>query len=202
MDIGKVLIFPASNRPHHRSSMAINSSRAGVRQVLGDGFTLKERWQPYIKLHGSYNWRTNADILLITGGAKSAEIAKVPLLTWYHQQFRTMITQPNAKLMIIGYGFGDDHINKHLEAATRSGAKFFIVDLKGIDIIDKRGPRYRLTQPPDELFNCLRDSMVGASRRPFRETLSRDPVELKKFVDFLELKIKWLYDAEAPPDSS
>jgi hypothetical protein len=96
--------------------------------------------------------------------------------------------------MIIGYSFGDEHINEHLVAAARAGTKIFIVDPLGTDVIDKRNKSAQMFQPPTELFSALRDSIVGASRRPLRNTLHRDPVELKKLVDFFCLKIKWVYD--------
>jgi hypothetical protein len=120
-------------------------TKAAIRHVLHEGYVLKEGWQPYIKLHGSYNWRTETGHLLIIGGAKSIDIAKVPLLTWYHEQFRKLITMPDVRLMIVGYSFRDKHINEHLEAAARVGAKLFIVDPEGSDVIDKRDKRAQIT---------------------------------------------------------
>jgi len=169
-------------------------TKATVRYVLSEGFTLRDGWQPYIKLHGSYNWRSEGGHLLIVGGTTSIDIARIPLLTWYHAQFRSMITKPNTRLMIIGYGFGDEHINECLQSAARASTKLFIVDVLGADVLDRRPAHIRQTQGPTPLLSALRDSIVGASRRPLRDTLDHDPVELKKLVDFMQLKIKWVYD--------
>ena len=170
-------------------------TKAAMRHPLPGGFSNTEGMQPYFKLHGSSNWTYGLGNLLIVGGAKAADIENVPLLSWYHQEFSRLITQPNCRLLIVGYSFNDDHINKHLYAAAAAGTKMFIVDPLGIDVIDKRDARAQITQPYEELFEKLRDSIVGASRRPLRATLHNDRVELKKFVDFLGLKIKWTYDS-------
>jgi hypothetical protein len=169
--------------------------KAAIRHPLSEGFTITEGLQPYIKLHGSSNWTYGLGQLLIVGGAKEIEIEQVPLLRWYRQEFRKSITRPNCKLMIIGYSFNDQHINKHLCEATAAGTKLFVVDPEGIDVIDKRDKRAQITQPPEELFEKLRDSIVGASRRPLRSTLHSDIVELTKFADFLGLKTKTPYYA-------
>jgi hypothetical protein len=43
--------------------------------------------------------------------------------------------------MIIGYGFGDRHINSILLKAAEVKAKFFIVDVAGIEVMNKHnGP--------------------------------------------------------------
>ena len=94
--------------------------------------------QPYLKLHGSHDWTTNSGYLLITGGNKETDIGEVPLLTSYLTHFRTSMCNEHARLMIIGYGFGDRHINSALMDASRAGAKFFIVDPAGINVLDKR----------------------------------------------------------------
>jgi hypothetical protein len=168
--------------------------KAATRQPLSEGFAFTAGLQPYVKLHGSSNWTHGLGHLLIVGGAKELDIERAPLLRWYHQEFRSAVTTPNCKLMIIGYSFNDQHINKHLYAAAAAGTKMFVVDPLGIDVLDKRDRRAQITQPPEELFERLRDSVVGASRRPLRSTLHNDVVELRKVVDFLDLKSKSVYD--------
>jgi hypothetical protein len=94
--------------------------------------------------------------------------------------------------MIIGYSFNDDHINEHLTAGARAGAKLFIVDPFGLDVIDKRDPRVRAHYPPLPLFQNLRDNCIGASRRRLRTTLHSDRVECKKLAEFLEADLDWI----------
>jgi SIR2-like domain len=120
------------------NGMPVNASTLFVAKQTG--FQLQRGgYQPYIKLHGSSNWMASrtAGLLLITGGLKETDINDSPLLAWYSGLFRQAITDPSAKIMIVGYGFGDEHINKMLVEAARAGAKFFIVDLIGADILHR-----------------------------------------------------------------
>jgi hypothetical protein len=82
--------------------------------------------QPYIKLHGSIDIQDGRNMMLILGGDKEADIAKHPLLEAYHEQFRSRLNTPGARLMIIGYSFADRHINRIiLELSRRAGSKSF-----------------------------------------------------------------------------
>ena len=75
--------------------------------------------QPYFKLHGSSNWRSADDqSLLIVGGQKPAQIATNPVLMRYARAFDEYLSQPNTRLMIIGYGFADVHINEIIATAV------------------------------------------------------------------------------------
>jgi hypothetical protein len=68
--------------------------------------------QPLYKLHGSSNWQTEAgEQLLIMGNAKTGAIDRFPVLRRYHDEFAARVGEGNAKLMVIGYSFQDDHIN-------------------------------------------------------------------------------------------
>ncbi|HMK69554.1 MAG TPA: SIR2 family protein [Xanthobacteraceae bacterium] len=69
------------------------------------------RLQPYIKLHGSIDIKqSEREMMLIIGGNKTTSIAQQPLLQWYHSQFARSLRAKGARLMIIGYSFGDAHI--------------------------------------------------------------------------------------------
>jgi hypothetical protein len=87
----------------------------------------------------------------------------------------------DVHLMIIGYSFQDLHINSIIHASAGSGAMIFIVDPKGVDILDS-------APSPDGLKEgmklALQGSIVGASRRSLADTLSRDTVERTKFTKF------------------
>ena len=96
-------------------------------------FSLIPHLQPYFKLHGSIDWTTKDEMLLILGGSKEGSIKRHPILAWYHSEFLARITQPNARIMIIGYGFRDDHINRALIQAAHAGAQFFLMDTNGTD---------------------------------------------------------------------
>jgi hypothetical protein len=143
-------------------------------------FKVSDRHQPYFKLHGSSNWRTNEGAsLLIMGGNKSAGIAGSDLLKWYEQQFQDALHEPDARLMVIGYGFGDTHINQHIRAGAAAGMKLFIIDPNGVDVTNS--PR---TQNIYNFGMSLQNSIIGASRRDFRTTLLSDTVERAKVMHF------------------
>lgn len=70
----------------------------------------------YMKLHGSAYWkssisRAHGEDVMVIGNAKSKLIAKEPLLKWYFEVFKKVISQAE-NLLVIGYGFRDQHINE------------------------------------------------------------------------------------------
>jgi hypothetical protein len=66
----------------------------------------------YIKLHGSFNWKDSGDNeLMVIGTSKLEDIDKEPILKWYLDIFKDVLSMPNRRLLIIGYGFRDKHIN-------------------------------------------------------------------------------------------
>jgi hypothetical protein len=108
------------------------------------------------------------------GGNKASDIDTVPLLTWYRDEFKRLTCQPSTRLMIVGYGFQDAHINAVIHTASGAGASIFIVDPRGVDILDG-------APSPDGLKDgmklALQNSIIGASRRSLAQTLSGDTVE-------------------------
>ncbi len=81
--------------------------------------------------------------------------------------------------MIIGYSFGDTHINQMIFSGIEAGLKIFIIDPLGVDVIGSNPSR-----PLNPGF-LIRNSIIGASRRPLLNTLSgRDMVELNKINRF------------------
>jgi hypothetical protein len=101
---------------------------------LSPPFSIERSYQPYFRLHGSWNWwSANNEQLLVMGGNKAASIEGHPLLKWYHEQFEAYLAEPDSRLMIIGYGFTDPHINKEMvrASATNSTLSLFLVDPRG-----------------------------------------------------------------------
>ena len=86
-----------------------------------------------------------------------------------------------SRLMMIGYGFGDDHINNVILSAGKSGLKMFVVDPLGVDIVNKtRDAAIRAPDPLEEL-------LIGGSRRSLREVFSSDAVEHGKLMRFFDV---------------
>jgi len=83
----------------------------------------------YIKLHGSYGWKSaDGSNQLVVGKNKVGSIGNEPLLKTYFDIFESTIKQGGKKILIIGYGFQDKHINEALlDGVKNHGLKLFIV---------------------------------------------------------------------------
>jgi SIR2-like domain len=138
------------------------------------------RLQPYIKLHGSIDIKqSEREMMLVIGGDKAESIAQQPLFEWYHTMFAGSLRATGARLMIIGYSFGDAHINKMIFDGIDAGLKIFIIDPLGADVI---GSNQSLPLNPGF---PVRNAIIGASRRPLLKTLSgQDVVEWNKINHF------------------
>jgi hypothetical protein len=87
-----------------------------------------ERQFNYIKLHGSSNWRVpGGPTPMVIGTGKEAQISGNPLLAWYFETFARVLHAGDTRLMTIGYGFGDDHINTAIRSAVKTaGLELFV----------------------------------------------------------------------------
>jgi hypothetical protein len=73
----------------------------------------------YLKLHGSSNWYTADQETMVIGHAKRTQIAAHPILAAYFEAFQSVLASGGRRLLCVGYGFSDEHIN----AAIRDGIK-------------------------------------------------------------------------------
>jgi hypothetical protein len=71
---------------------------------------------------------------MILGGGKARAIERYPVLKWYAQVFAQCLSEPDARLMIIGYGFLDQHINDVLTQAIERGLQIFVIDQLGAEV--------------------------------------------------------------------
>ena len=150
-----------------------------------DNFRLSPGIRPYIKLHGSCNWSvgTSGGRILIMGGQKAINIEQFPILSWSHRELRSFLARPDAQLMVIGYSFGDRHINDAIAEGVEHGLKLFIVDPAGVDVIDKR-QKEPVGRGRDEYMDKLGPHIIGASRRPISSIFDDDVVEHAKVMKF------------------
>jgi len=156
-------------------------------EEIPDGFTVDANLQPIFKLHGSTNWDdSKGEGLLVIGGNKSEAIGRHQILSWYFKQFRGYLSRDNTQLMVIGYGFRDDHVNSAiLSAAESSSLRLFIIDALGVDVLDKN--RGAAIHDPDILMKKLGSKVIGASRRSLREIFEADPpIEHSKMMRFFD----------------
>lgn len=93
----------------------------------------------YLKLHGSWDWvGPDREIGMVMGGRKAATILESPLLSFYQEVFRGFLAAGDRKLLIIGYGFADPHINLWIAKAVRyHGLRIYIWDRRAPSEIHK-----------------------------------------------------------------
>lgn len=178
---GMCLLPGPSDQPTHPSAV-------GTWVPSGDQ-SLSPEDRPLFKLHGSSNWRTSDDRqMTIIGGGKAQAISRHPVLAWYAEEFKNRISQSDARLMIIGYGFRDDHINAVLQEAAGNGLKVFVIDLNGADALSALTPVPRgvAGYKPSPLEEAIRNALIGASRRTLATTFGGDTAEHAKVMRFFE----------------
>ena len=64
---------------------------------------------------------------MVMGTDKESMIRKEPLLRWYYSLFNDALNKPDARLLTIGYGFGDKHINECIKSAIDRGLKLYVI---------------------------------------------------------------------------
>lgn len=92
----------------------------------------------YIKLHGSLGWiSANGGSTMVVGKAKLIEIEKEPILQlYYHEIFKPVVFQGGCHLLVVGYSFGDKHINDAIvEAAREHDLKLFVITPSGPEVL-------------------------------------------------------------------
>lgn len=84
-----------------------------------------------LKLHGSVDWSLNGDVIGKVSGTPERPVLIYPSAAKYqlsYQQpylefmsrFQIALRQPDIGLIVVGFGFNDDHLNAPIEAALRS----------------------------------------------------------------------------------
>ncbi|MBK5124399.1 SIR2 family protein [Burkholderia sp. R-69980] len=152
-------------------------------------FGVAQGTQPFFKLHGSSNWHAGADqgdSMLIMGGNKAHEIGLSPVLRWYQEQFAVYMASNDTRLMVIGYGYRDYHINTAIEHAVfEHGLKFFNVSPSGADQGRKVAKSVEASGGKSNLERLFQVGLIGASERSLQETFGEhDNLEYKKLERF------------------
>ena len=180
--------LPGMRRTPPQEALYANSwSRSTWTPAPEEDFKADGRSQPIYKLHGSSNWtRADGQPLLIMGGAKAREIGHTPILNWYAKVFEESLVAGNARLMAIGYGFRDEHINAAIARGVERGLKLFIVAPEGAELARRLNPTRAPGQitAPTPLEGLVEESLIGASRRGLREIFGHDDAEFAKLMRF------------------
>jgi len=184
------LELPGMRRTSPEEPLYTNSwSRSTWTPSPEEYFKADDRFQPIYKLHGSSNWKREDGLpMLIIGGAKAREIGQTPILSWYAKVFEESLEARNARLMVIGYGFRDDHINAAIVHGVERGLKLFIVAPEGAQIAQWLNPTrpHGHSMTPTRLERMIEESLIGASRRGLCEIFGNDDAEFAKVMRFFQ----------------
>jgi hypothetical protein len=181
--------LPGMKRTPHQEPLYSESWARSTWTPAEDSFEADASLQPIYKLHGSSNWtRADGQSMLIMGGAKVREIGDTPILNWYAKVFDDLLTTKGAKLMVIGYGFRDNHINEAIAKAVEGGLKLFIIAPEGAALARQINSTRQGGQiaAATSLEGVLEQSLIGASRRSLGEIFGRDTAEFNKVMRFFE----------------
>jgi hypothetical protein len=103
--------------------------------------SLKEDRAYYVKLHGSCDWKYKDcdERLMVLGGNKEQSVNKLWIIKKYFEIFETIVTKEINKLLIIGYGLMDHHVNNILlKACQRDDFKIYLISPEAPQDMAKR----------------------------------------------------------------
>lgn len=153
-----------------------------------------------LKLHGSVDWTANDDgvqkvygagkppnpVLIYPSAAKYQLSYQQPYLE-FMSRFQIALRQPNVGLVVVGFGFHDDHLSAPIEAALRSNiglrAVFVSPDVQATDrsdsitwieqLIEKGDRRLTLLEGTfDDLVKALPDAPHREERDAHAERIA------------------------------
>ena len=82
----------------------------------------------YVKLHGSSNWYSaDGQRRLVIGRGKKAQIEQEPALAWYFEMFENVVGVSARRLLTVGYGFADEHINDVIADGVARGLEVHLL---------------------------------------------------------------------------
>jgi len=128
--------IPTSREYKSEFGLVINNQNA---QQASEEISSWEEGQsyrcPYVKLHGSQDYKDeDGNPIMITGLNKKDRVSKYDLIHYYSEKFNEILTKKSCKIIIIGYGFNDNHINKVIVNSLCQGDNhFYIIDKKSLN---------------------------------------------------------------------
>lgn len=163
--------FPGVERPSGWLGHALEAPKITQWWCVDESVVPGKHQQPIYKLHGSINWRTReGNQTLVMGGNKQGAISGHPLLARYSETFKQLLFSGQTRLMTIGYGFRDQHINRMLIDATRgAGLQMFLVNPAGLSVLDP--PKQGAIAEVSELREI---PLCGVVTRPFPNAFTHD----------------------------
>jgi hypothetical protein len=137
---------------------------------------LPPRWARLWKLHGSINWRQNAQgvayrdreagtslrYMIHPSHLKYDESRRMPYLAMI-DRLRAFLKQPSAVLLTCGYSFGDQHLNACLTEALAGNARGMLFALLRREII-RYSPAIKLAERHGNFSLLARDKAIIGTR--------------------------------------
>ena len=120
-----------------------------------------------IKLHGSINWLSSPDSPpMVMGTRKTLMIGNVPLLSWYHEVFEEVLSDGDVRLLVIGYGWADEHINEAIATAVKNhGLRVFSWNpTEPVDLLNGR-----------PFGDTIKEGLMGCTTRSLTEVMPPTP---------------------------
>jgi len=149
-----------------------------------------------LKLHGSYNWVGHDNYrAMVIGKEKKDKILKEPLLSLYFDIFKKVLSQKQRRLLIIGYSFSDDHINRVISNAVKNHElKIYVLSpgsieelKKNIKELNKKILENSDNQIVSEKHKNLTIIYNGISGYfPYTEILTGDPILDKPIKEYFK----------------
>ena len=139
----------------------------------------------YVKLHGSWGWQSQDESdAMVIGHGKKGRIENEPLLRWYNCLFKEVLTAGKRKLIVIGYGFRDDHINEIIAKAVDEND----LELHTICPMEPQEFRDHLLRAgmPVHGVNVLPDPFCGQIWKGLR---SYEPCTVKELYSYRSMQI-------------
>lgn len=168
-------------REQHDGSFPYDPGKSRWTPLPKSDFKVEDRFQPYFKLHGSWRWDDGTgQQVMVMGASKALVINRHPVLAWYQSEFERRL-RGDTRLMVIGYGFNDPHINDTLLKVAEAGTlQMFIIDPLGVDVAhpDRNLPLKRQ--------NPFQNVIRGSSRRSLGEIFGSDTVAHIGITRFLD----------------
>lgn len=138
----------------------------------------------YVKLHGSYGWKSSdGSNQLVVGTSKESVIQKESLLREYLNLFKNVIAEGEKKILIIGYGFRDAHINAILsDGVANHGLEIYILSTQSPSEL-----RYSIEHGNYFAKNILDDGLRGYFQRPLVEIFPKSQMVTPHYKEILKM---------------
>jgi hypothetical protein len=125
------------------------------------------------------------------GGGKEQAIQQHTILSRYAMEFENRLCCPATRLMVIGYGFRDHHINRLIARGVyEHGLRMFVVSPQGRGVASvlssSTHPGAAMAVYKYDLEDIFRKSLIGVSQRLLRDTFGRDAAEFNKVQRFFD----------------